>query len=65
MADPTPEAAAETLSRQGLSGPAFDAAQIAGLLAGWDRAGRDLDELLARHQAEAAPADPTCFSPKW
>ena len=65
MADPTPEAVAETLTRQGLEGPAFDLAQIADMLAGWDDWGRDLDRLLSRHQADAPAADPTCFSPKW
>ena len=65
MTDPTPEAVAEALSRQGLTGPAFDAAALAEALAGWDEAGQDLDRLLSRHEMDAPAADPTSFSPKW
>ena len=65
MTDPTPEAVAEALSRQGLAGPAFDPAAIAETLAGWDDAGRDLDRLLTAHEMEAPAGDPTSFSPKW
>ncbi len=63
MVDPTPEAVAVALARQGLTGPAFDAAAIAETLAGWDEAG--LDRLLSRHEVDAPAADPTSFSPKW
>ena len=65
MADPTPDAVAEALSRHGLTGPAFDAAAIAETLAGWDEAGRVLDRLLSGHEIDAPAADPTSFSPKW
>lgn len=65
MTDPTPEAVTGALSRQGLTGPAFDAVAIAETLAGWDEAGQDLDRLLSRHEMEAPAADPTSFSPKW
>lgn len=65
MTDPTPEAVTETLSRHGLTGPAFDAAAIAQTLAGWDEAGRDMDPLLSEHETDAPAADPTFFSPKW
>lgn len=65
MTDPTPEGVAEALSRQGLTGPAFDAAAIAETLAGWDDAGRDLDRLLSDHEMDAPAANPVSFSPKW
>ena len=65
MADPIPEAVSEALSRHGLTGPAFDVVAIAEALAGWDEAGRTLDRLLSRHEADAPAANPTSFSPKW
>ncbi|WP_420613798.1 hypothetical protein [Candidatus Spongiisocius sp.] len=65
MADPTPEGVAETLSRHGLIGPAFDAAAIAETLAGWDEAGRELDPLLSEHEVDAPAANPVSFPPKW
>ena len=65
MTDPTPEAVAEALSRQGLTGPAFDPVAVAETFAGWDEAARALGRLLSRHEVDAPAANPTSFSPRW
>lgn len=62
---PAAETAAALLARNGLSGPEFDSAETAELLAGWEEADVQLDDLLTRAAAELQTGDPVNFQASW
>ena len=61
MAEPSRIRIAQVLEENGLTGPAFDVAELETLMVGWVLAAEELDRLLA----SAPPGDPTAFLPDW
>lgn len=62
---PAEETAAALLARNGLSGPEFDPAETAVLLAGWEEADAQLDDVLTLAVAELQPEDLVNFQAGW
>lgn len=62
---PAEETAAALLARNGLSGPEFHPAETAELLAGWEEADAQLDDVLTLAVAELQPGDPVNFQAGW
>lgn len=59
------EVAAALLARNGLSGPEFDPAETAEMLASWREADDQLDDLLTMAAHELRTGDPANFRADW